>query len=130
MFILGLGLFQNTYAPSPPTPPSQANLAITTEINSNTVTDGLIIQNQNYNYTITVTNSGPASASDVEVVTILPSQLSVANVNATCSLSSQTETCDLGTIVSGGTKIIELEVTPGSLGGVIQKSNVTISRCL
>jgi uncharacterized repeat protein (TIGR01451 family) len=127
VFILGLGLFQNTYAPSPPTPPSQANLAITTEINSNTVTDGLIIQNQNYNYTITVTNSGPASASDVEVVTILPSQLSVANVNATCSLSSQTETCDLGTIVSGGTKIIELEVTPGSLGGVIQKSNVTSS---
>ena len=126
LFVLSFGLVQDTYAPIP-TPPSQANLAITTEINSNTVTDGLIIQNQNYNYTITVTNSGPASASDVEVVTILPSQLSVANVNATCSLSSQTETCQLGTIASGGTKIIELEVTPGSLGGVIQKSNVTSS---
>ena len=125
--IFVIGSIHDVYAPSPPTPPSQANLTITTEINSNTVTGGIIIQNQNYNYTITVSNSGPASASDVEIVTILPSELSVANVNATCSLSSQTETCQLGTIVSGGTKIIELEVTPDSLGGVIQKSNVTSS---
>ena len=127
VLILGIGSIQDIYSPSPPTPPSQANLSITTEINSSTVTDGIILQNQNFNYTITVTNSGPASASDVEVITILSSQLSVANVNATCSLSSQTETCQLGTIASGTSKIIELEVTPGSLGGVIQKSNVTSS---
>jgi len=127
LLIFGLSSIDEIYAPSPPTPPSQANLAITTEINSNTITGGLIIQNQNYNYTITVTNSGPASASDVEVITILPSQLSLANVNATCSSSSQTHTCQLGTITSSGTKIIEFEVTPDSLGGVIPKSNVTSS---
>ena len=46
VLILGTSSMENTYAPSPPTPPSQANLSITTEINSNTISDGLIIQNQ------------------------------------------------------------------------------------
>ncbi|MBT4328046.1 MAG: DUF11 domain-containing protein [Candidatus Nitrosopelagicus sp.] len=127
IFILGIGLVHDIYAPSPPTPPSQADLTITTELNSSTLTNGFPIKDQHFNYTITVTNNGPASASDVEVVDIIPSLLSVVRAPSFCTLSSQTETCQLGTITSGSSEIIEIEVATSSVGAIENKANVTSS---
>lgn len=88
-----------------------------------------VATNDNFFYTIIVNNDGPEAALNVEVVDVLPASLtftSVVQSQGSCSESSGTVTCQLGTIAANGAASIGINVvTSGTPGTVSNTATVT-----
>jgi uncharacterized repeat protein (TIGR01451 family) len=111
----GLGTITNDDGPV-------ADLSIT-KTGSSAVRPGGLIQ-----YVITVANAGPQQASDVIVTDILPAGttfVSATPSQGNCT-GTATVTCDLNTILSGGSATIQLTITaPMTEGPVNNTATVT-----
>ena len=80
-----------------------------------------------YTYTLTASNDGPDSVEGVVITDRLPAALDYGSATASqgsCEESTGTVTCKLGTIASGGSASVEIEVTPGSTGTVTNEASV------
>lgn len=74
-----------------------------------------VVLGNDLTYTITVTNSGPGSATGVTMTDPLPASMNfvfVASTSGSCSQSSSTVNCDLGTLAPGAAARITIKVTP------------------
>ncbi len=90
-------------------PPTDADMAITKTASPNPVMQGNILT-----YTLGVTNNGPAIATNVTVTDPLPTDVSYVSATpsrGTCSQTTGTVTCSLGTMASGATATITITVT-------------------
>src|SRR5262249_27193258 len=88
--------------------PTQADLSIT-----KTATPEPVDQNTNLVYTLVIQNNGPAAAQSVTVTDPLPAEVSFSSVTTTqgsCSQSTGTVTCNLGTLNAGGLAIVQINV--------------------
>lgn len=102
--------------------PGEANIAVTKADSIDPVP-----VNTNYNYDIEVTNFGPETATAVTLTDVLPGPLSFVSVftdQGTCSESSGTVSCSIGTILSGNTVAVTIFVTAP---GTAQTINNTVS---
>ena len=78
-------------------------------------------------YTLTVNNAGPSSATGVVVTDNLsPDTIfnSATPSQGSCSQSSGTVTCSLGTVASGASPTIDIKVTPQSSGSITNQASV------
>jgi len=79
--------------------------------------EGLPLVGDEFTYTLTVTNAGPAAAHDVMIDTWLPEQLALRAVTPTrdgdvCEQGNyQGITCTLGSLASGETSTVAIDVT-------------------
>jgi uncharacterized repeat protein (TIGR01451 family) len=81
-------------------------------------------------YALTVHNAGPSSAGAVTLTDNLPSGVtfdSATPSQGSCSESSGTVTCGLGTVANGATVTVDIEVTPQSSGSITNEASVTSS---
>jgi uncharacterized repeat protein (TIGR01451 family) len=85
--------------------PTVADLLVEKTGPSNPVVAGTQI-----NYTITVTNQGPDDAQNVVVVDTLHPDLEYVSDTAGCGLLNNTLTCNLGTMVNGGSDSFDVVV--------------------
>lgn len=71
-----------------------------------------------FTYTLVATNSGAAQATNVVVSDVIPANLGISgtptSTAGTCSVAGQTVTCDLGTLATGGSATITINVTTSS----------------
>ncbi|MGH2635083.1 MAG: CARDB domain-containing protein [Actinomycetota bacterium] len=66
-------------------------------------------------YTVTVTNQGPAAATQVSLVDDLPANVRVTSAASTvgsCEIQAGDVVCDIGSLDSGGTAVIRINVVP------------------
>lgn len=88
--------------------PSQADVAIV-----KTAAPEPVDQGTNLTYTLQVINNGPAVAQGVQVTDPLPAQVTYVSVSTTlgtCSQTSGTVTCNIGSLSVGGLVIITINV--------------------
>ena len=79
-------------------------------------------------YTLGAANSGPQDATNVSLTDTLPAGVTYESATPTqgsCSESSGTVTCALGTIASGAGAIVEVKVTPQNAGTITNQAAVT-----
>lgn len=79
-------------------------------------------------YTITVSNAGPDASTGVQVVDELPSQVdpvSAAASQGTCDTKGKTVTCALGTLASGASATVTIQVTSKKAGLLSNTATVT-----
>jgi uncharacterized repeat protein (TIGR01451 family) len=79
-------------------------------------------------YTLTAQNLGPSSGTGVTVTDTLPAGVSYQSATpsqGSCSQTSGTVTCNLGTINNAGTATVSIAVTPQSAGTITNSANVT-----
>ena len=105
------------------TRPVSADLSITKSDSPDPATVGRALT-----YSLAVSNAGPDGASDVTVTDTLP--VSVTFVSATpsqgtCSQTSGTVTCNLGSIASGASATVTIEVTPNQEGTITDTVGVS-----
>jgi uncharacterized repeat protein (TIGR01451 family) len=85
-------------------------------------------QNSGFSYTMTVTNNGPGSATGVTLTDPLPAGLgspAATSTQGTCSITSGTLTCDIGSISSGASVTVTLNVTaPSAIGNIFNTATV------
>ncbi len=84
---------------------------------------------QNLTYTIAVRNNGPDAATGVTATDLLPKNAgfgSTSTTQGTCSLKPEkaTVSCSLGTIASGGTVTITINVKPTRKGQITNTVSV------
>lgn len=75
--------------------------------------------NSNLVYSVTATNRGPAHASGVQLTNVLPAGVTFVSAVATqgsCTNQSGIVRCDVGNVLSGGTVVATITVTPTTLG--------------
>src|SRR5207249_1720154 len=112
------------------------NIFYTVLINSNTPKADLaisktdspdpVIAGTNLTYTITVTNNGPGAATSVTMTDPLPGTVTFVSATpsqGTCSGTS-TVSCNLGTLVNGGSATVTIVVTPTQAGGISNTASV------
>jgi uncharacterized repeat protein (TIGR01451 family) len=81
-----------------------------------------VVKGTNFTYTITVRNlgtGGTADATNVTVVDTLPSQVRFVSANpsaGTCQRQGSTVTCNLGTVIAGGTATVAIVVEAQTQG--------------
>jgi uncharacterized repeat protein (TIGR01451 family) len=78
-------------------------------------------------YTATVANLGPGAASAVSLAIALPSNATFVSSDPpapTCTASSGTLTCGLGTLASGGSSVVSIVVRPLTSGVATAQSSV------
>ncbi len=100
-----------------------ANLSIT-----KTDAPDPVFVGQNLVYTVTVTNNGPSSASSVSVVDTLPGSVtfvSATSSQGSCSPSSGTVTCTIGTMANAAVVTITITVTPTATGTISNSASVS-----
>ncbi|TMK94334.1 MAG: DUF11 domain-containing protein, partial [Actinobacteria bacterium] len=103
--------------------PPSADLSVTKTDSPDPVHVG-----QNLTYTIKVTNNGPDAATGVTATDPLPKNTgngTVSTTQGTCSISKATVSCSLGTIASGGTVTITINVKPSSKGQITNTVSVS-----
>ena len=103
--------------------PPSADLSVTKTDSPDPVHVG-----QNLTYTIKVTNNGPDAATGVTATDPLPKNTgngTVSTTQGTCSISKATVSCSLGTIASGGTVTITINVKPTSKGQITNTVSVS-----
>lgn len=79
-------------------------------------------------YTIVATNNGPDTASGVTVTDPLPAGMSFLSAESTqgsCSESSGTVACNLGTLASHGTATVTIRVRPIAAGNASNTATIT-----
>lgn len=79
-------------------------------------------------YTLAVSNGGPDAATNVTVTDALPGAVayrSATTSQGSCARSARTVTCSLGTIASGGSATVKIEVTSSSVGSVTNSASVS-----
>ncbi|HEX6096204.1 MAG TPA: DUF11 domain-containing protein [Thermoanaerobaculia bacterium] len=99
--------------------PAEADLEITKTTASTVATPGATVT-----YTITVTNAGPSSATNVVVTDDLPAGLAFISATpsqGTCNASDPVS-CNLGTIVNGGSATITLSAQVTATSGTISNT--------
>lgn len=67
-----------------------------------------------FTYTLTAKNLGPAAASSVSLVDTLPAGAAFSSASAGCAEAAGTVTCDLGTLSSGTSAVVDVTVLPGA----------------
>ena len=78
-------------------------------------------------YTVTVTNNGPDTATGVTLTDTLPSGVKYVSATPTqgsCS-GTTTITCNLGTLINGGSATVRIVVTPLVKGTIVNTARVT-----
>jgi hypothetical protein len=83
-----------------------------------------------FTYLTTVTNNGSASAANVALSEPFPSTLTVNSVSitqGTCGTSSNTVTCNLGTLLSGATATATIAATVNAAGNLPTTATVSSS---
>ena len=78
-------------------------------------------------YTLSVHNAGPSSAAGATLIDALPSGVTFGSATpsqGSCTESSGTVTCPLGTIASGGDASVEIKVTPTTGGSITNSASV------
>lgn len=99
--------------------PAQADLELTKTTGSSVATPGGTVT-----YTITVTNAGPSPATNVVVTDDLPAGLSFLSATpsqGTCNAADPVS-CNLGTIVNGGSATITLSAQVTATSGTISNT--------
>ena len=90
-----------------------------------------VVKGSNFTYTITVSNlgtGGTADATNVTVVDTLPSQVKFVSANpsgGTCQRQGSTVTCNLGTVIAGGTATVAIVVEAQTQGTASNLATVT-----
>ncbi len=82
----------------------------------------------NVTYTLTVSNGGPNSATNVALTDTLPAGVTFVSVSPSgpvCTQAAGTVTCDLGSLVSGGSVTVTIVVTPTASGTLDNSASVT-----
>ena len=104
---------------------AQADLSITKTGSPDPVVAGTALA-----YSITVTNSGPSNATGVTITDTLPTGVAFVSATADCSEVSGTVTCDIGSLPSGTSASVTVQVTvgPGVTGSITNSASVTGSQ--
>lgn len=91
-----------------------------------TKTDGTdpVIAGQELTYTITVDNAGPDDANNVQVTDYLPPSVSYVSDTDSCTHSSGTLTCNLGTIPAGSGLVFDVTVLAEREGTAVNEATV------
>jgi uncharacterized repeat protein (TIGR01451 family) len=106
----GLGTIQNDDL--------AADLSVTKTASSPTFTIGQAIT-----FTISVTNAGPGSASNTTVTEVLPAGTTFVSASAGCT-GTTTVTCNLGTLNSGSTTSVSIDVTASGTNSITNTASV------
>lgn len=96
------------------TPPSGADLSVTKSDSPDPVKRGKTLT-----YTVMVSNQGPSDATNAVLQDTLPRRmrlLSVAPSQGSCSRAARLITCSFGTLASGGSTTVTIEVKPRRCG--------------
>ena len=89
--------------------------------------DPVLVENR-LTYTVTVDNNGPSSAPEVVVTDTLPTDVTFVSATpnqGSCSHTSGTVTCNLGTLADGASATVTILVIPSTLGALSNTVNVT-----
>ena len=80
-------------------------------------------------YRITVTNRGPSAATGVRVTDALPSGVSLRSANPSQGSCSGTSTviCTIGSLTTSALATVAIDVTPISMGSIVNTANVSAS---
>jgi uncharacterized repeat protein (TIGR01451 family) len=87
-----------------------------------------VVVRSNVTYVVAVTNRGPSTATSVVVNNTLPLNVILVSTNSsqgTITRSGNTVTCNLGTMVKGGSATITIVVTPTNSGPISVTSTVS-----
>lgn len=113
----------NTATTSTAVSPNPADLSITKTANAPAGT----LPNAPLTYTLTVANLGPSTANGVSVTDVLPANTTYASASSTQGSCTGTTTvvCTLGTMTSGATATITINVIVGpALGPIVNTATV------
>ncbi len=88
-----------------------------------------VVAGTNLVYTLTVSNAGPSNAAAVTISDTLPAALTnitVAPGTSTCTVVSQLLSCNVGTLLVGGTSrvVVTAKVNPATLPGILTNAAV------
>lgn len=78
-------------------------------------------------YTLTAENLGPNTATGVTVTDTLPSSVTFGSATASqgsCTVDGRVVTCDIGTLASGASATVTIEVTPQQEGNITNTASV------
>jgi uncharacterized repeat protein (TIGR01451 family) len=78
-------------------------------------------------FQLLLTNSGPASATAVFATNILPENINLVSVTPSqgnCSVNAGTVVCDVGTMASGGSTLIDIVVVPTGIGTLTNTTQI------
>src|SRR6185436_18696834 len=101
---------------------TSANLSITKTASPNPA-----LVSANLTYRIVVSNSGPSPATNATVTDTLPAGVnfvSATPTQGTCS-GTGTVTCNLGSIASGGSAIVNIVCVPQAVGQLTNTASVS-----
>ncbi len=85
-----------------------------------------VFAGQDVAYTLTVTNGGPNTANAVTVTDVLPAGVILLNTVPTCSNSAGTLTCPVGSLLSGQTATVVVQIhVPSSYLGTATSATLT-----
>jgi uncharacterized repeat protein (TIGR01451 family)/CSLREA domain-containing protein len=87
-------------------------------------------QDDTLTYVLTVVNNSADDATGVTVTDPLPSAVTFVSVNASagsCTISQGSMTCDIGTLVGGGSVTITLQATADKVQIITNTANVTLN---
>ena len=113
----------NNGAPQQTTVNASADLSLT-----KTDAPDPVLVGQLLTYSLTVSNAGPSAATSVAIADTLPSGVTFDSATAsqgTCTQSSGTVTCQLGTINSGLNATATIKVRPQSQGSITNQASVS-----
>lgn len=95
-----------------PHPPDDVALSIEKTADVSSAAAGDVVT-----YTLTVRNAGPGDANDVAVSDLLPPGTTFVSATPPCTLSGDTVTCALGTVLGGATRTVTIRVTVDPVSG-------------